>query len=888
MITIQSQTFPVCKNHLCTSATCSNPLGSSAPCRCDYACSYFGDCCVNQESQCGLGGASEQTQQFLDAIQTVDISQLSCVDLSPMGEQYMMVTSCSEDWEDHDVRAQCEDYQPSNKIDINSVPVEHRGSLTYRNVYCATCNGLIATVLTPWTVEFRCPPAYSDYINQGTKTLSDLLVDNKCELSIEPPSNSSASTVRQCLDSVIVGDCPPGSNRELRDMCAGSGYHGLTDDSGTTYRNPYCKACNDNPSLSLNDSYREVEDICRQLQPTTRRPPDRIRPTKPSDPCRDTNDTDCRGGGSLQPISLIMDFSQDSTIKVVNSESVIKEVSVSCEQGEVFDPFNQECLTLSCAQGYELRDNACFRLVPPLNLSCGANDDDLNIVVSVTIKSQSPVSDCLSDSTMRNITQVIENTLSLPTNVLRRAESDSQNLNNCTKFVNNTLNLEYEIDPSVLSYSELEDKVDRSLLPQDLSMSAEYVLTELTILQQCVSINGVNGCSGQLQLLQNAFVLTINGTMYVYDNDTANFYHSYETSFEANYRLQNGDLDTSYGKTFSIEICEQPKLLTCSLITQNASYFVPLNESAGSLSNTVTGEVLGPNEYVLTSTGQIQYCVPDRFGRNGTMNETTVVEIFTYDGVQQILSFVGVSISLCSLVITFATYSIFPHMRRCVSNKLIMVLCLVLFLAQLQQMLSGYGRSNETVCLALSALSHFLWINVFALTSCLAFELDRTLGSRDSFRMPTDNPTAVLSYLLFTVMTSSILVGCCLAIHFTVGEEINFSYGNEAVCWIVDWTANLVSFGCPLALFLIVNTALFVHTVTGIKSASKVRRSMLMENQGTDETLKDLKVYIKVNVPPNTLKSYQVILCNQYIAKMSFLRSPLFSSDVVNKCLTFQ
>ncbi|XP_054751668.2 uncharacterized protein LOC129257380 [Lytechinus pictus] len=875
MISRYELTFPVCTSSTCDSTGCGNPFGVPvSPCSCDYGCEFFGDCCIDY-TYCkqGTPGGSMTSEEnkpsvFQDTLRFYDRSQITCVSLPKEKNHYLMVSSCPVDITGNGLdKTKCEsDYHEKSNIDFDNLPVSD-GLFSYKNVYCALCNGLNLNEITVWELGLLCPESLTAMVSSGNASLSDLLASGECTSSIQPPKDSPPSVVRKCLTSEVISDCPTGSDQNVSVLCQ-SYQDFVRGENGTTFKNPYCKLCNTFPGITFAECQGQVGDICLAATATTSAPPEAVQPTKPTPrrgnpkPVTPTLSGD-RGilnpdsGNALQPLSIVMDFSRNSRVQVVHSADVIKEVEISCQSWEVFDPFVQQCLTLSCPNGYELRDNECHRLTPPLNLTCGSYDSDLMLTVSAKVGLRNPldITNCNSNELDRNITLYVEHMLNLPLGKLtpldgsKNGGNDDFNLmseDKCLSLFNNSFRMDYEIEETSLTFAQLEELTDKTLLQHaPYNDASEYHVWSLTISQQCISILGLSECPGGLKLLTNPNVSHVQNYTVVQDENTGMIYHSYETVFAASYQSSSSVSSINYNKSLNIQVCDQMKLRTCSRITQPASIFSPLDDL--SLNNTLTGQILGFDDYVLTSNGSVQYCAPENFGRNATLNQTTEVRIFDYDEAQVILSFVGVSISLFSLMITFATYCIFPHMRRCVSNKLIMVLCVILFLAQLLQMISGLWTSVPELCTSLSAVSHFLWISVFAITTCLAFELNRTLASRDSFTVSTNSTRAIVSYLLFTVLTASIIVGCCLAIHFTVGEDLNFSYGNDNVCWIVNHAANLIAFGCPLGVFLIINTILFLHTVAGIRNASKVRRSMVVESESIKHSAKDLRVYLKIS-----------------------------------------
>ncbi|XP_071476214.1 uncharacterized protein [Diadema antillarum] len=861
MIDMQNKTVPICDEFTCQQSSCGNATPESISCRCDFACTYFEDCCPDHADSCGLSRTSSgqnttgAEQLFQETIKPLDRELVSCSKLLQEQDEFWMVAKCPKDWKEEQSRSRCEEPYPSHiNLTMAVIPVVYEGILTYRNIYCALCNGRVLDELVFWKLAFLCPSTYMSTLESGNFTVKDLVTSNQCNSTLEPPDgNVNQTSARQCFATNYIDRCPPGTSKELGDICS-SFTQIVSDEAGVRYKNAYCQVCNSMRNATLNDSFAALEDMCRSLTPPSdgKGTADRGTSTggRPGRPRPDVIDR-------LQPLSITMDFSRDNSIQLVHREDIIKQVEISCPPGKVYDPTLEDCLTVSCADGYQLRENTCHRSVPPLNLSCGINNSDLNLRLSVEVSSdEGDIPMCLAADII-NVTHFVESILELPRQILkpntenvivmaRNTQSHPINVSNCVTLPeHNSILLVYSINANNLAYSELDNLIDRALLLEN----SDPKLTGLTILgvnitQQCMVSSGLNACPDELTVLSNVSTETINGTMFAHDRENDELFHPYETVLTVRYYQQSSFAHFDFRKEIQFEVCKA-QILTCPTVTRPADYFIPLANMTGFLNNTVSGEILSPHDYRVTSEGNVQFCT--KLERNATLNQTETFIFFSYSRGQVILTYVALSISILSLLITFASYCIFQNMRRCVSNKLIMTLCLVLLLAQLLQMLSPLGSTVPVLCVSLSVVAHFMWTSVFALTTCLAFELNRTLGSRDTVILPTDSSKALAYYILFTLATSSGLVATCVALYLTVGDQLSFWYGRDGTCWISDKMANFIAFGCPLASFILVNILLFCHTVTGIRSTTKVRKSMIGEKETLKEQSKELRVYVKIS-----------------------------------------
>lgn len=258
------------------SSLCSDPMEAKSKvlpkwedsnCRCDDACTMFGDCCLNAKTY-----DPEQAR--------IAAHHWKCIGLEGFGPygQYML-TTCPATWSDPEIRASCErgqisgeDYRSTTPRDpLAMLPVTSRKTtFTYQNYYCAVCNededGIIF-----WIPSVECPTlqqsntlanvsnnfvwsnlqydqqaeSWGIYLNNLTNLPSQSTDSSfaQCHVLVKMP-DEVADMVRQCRP--WVDDCPPDYNNvTIRNAC--HSYTATVYGSGSpinAYRNVHCALCN--------------------------------------------------------------------------------------------------------------------------------------------------------------------------------------------------------------------------------------------------------------------------------------------------------------------------------------------------------------------------------------------------------------------------------------------------------------------------------------------------------------------------------------------------------------------------------------------------------------------------------------------------------------------
>ena len=225
----------------CTGNKTSFPVDNSNRCYCDEACfKIFSDCCPDYERHCG-------PQQPLDLSQVQ--SKWECVEFtwSPVTPCKIegvtgvwMITKCPASFLDINMKTRCENVSSNFSYPAeNSIPVVGKSGETFRNRYCALCNG--EDNYTQWDVSiftYVIPP-------------EDLDLDSKLRFiennggRIEYVSPSGEQPRRFCLGKNYIDNCSS-TDEGSRKACIEGPVEVVTSTlvKYTYFKNSACAHCN--------------------------------------------------------------------------------------------------------------------------------------------------------------------------------------------------------------------------------------------------------------------------------------------------------------------------------------------------------------------------------------------------------------------------------------------------------------------------------------------------------------------------------------------------------------------------------------------------------------------------------------------------------------------
>lgn len=807
-------------------------------CFCDQDCQFFNDCCKDH-SQCSryrtfASGTQPQPSSIANTSATYScVSLHNFVDkkewqiisagrpVEKMRLGYYIIATCPTQMSsdvDRNYRKMCED---ENRDTILNTPVYDYQGLTYKNMFCALCNGLSIQNIKSWNVEFS--NCNSSFNSTGLWTVNSnggpsggfaewvTLATKHCIVSTTEPVE--AKPLRRCFPN-LVSDCPSNFyDQRIRTLC--QRYQSVIAANGIYYRNKYCAQCN-----------LGVEVRCNIV----RYDPSRIR---------------------FYSLRIVADFSKGDYY-VINHEGERSLGFPPCpNQDQIFDIFLEKCRVVNCAKGYLTPFGDCIKIPSTIPTSCGPfkNRKSVRIDTQLSNKFDFNSNECsdMIDWWLTCVAEVRRVRLSFNSNDLVGECA----VDNIYRVANISITARNNSDPRVsASLMNLIETFNSQLEMQSMPCHT----LNIDFQQGCLSLHrdliGEGKCRD----------VTMNSSRSVQFNVTGN-QSQIATNLNVNYQgkiLQNLIYVTSFTE-IGTQVHTRQRVMACNRLAldhvpcpvDSAPYsdFIVVATKNGKerLKYLPTEKVIKANQYEITANGTVLVC----HGVLGNISASIAEDgmpIFSFSSAEILVSCFGLGLSLISMLITFTTYLVFPSMRN-LPGKTVMSLIVALFVGQ-GLFLFGVGETrNETICTIIAIVLHYAWLSAFTWTNVLAFHLSQSLGTkagsmRKRFAMGSQISKTFLLYCAYGWGAPLIVVLISVAVDFW--SNANFHYGTKASCWITGGLANLLAFGAPVGLTLLVNVAMFTNIVIGFLSRRTPSSGLDDDRRRRRKSRRDTMVSFKV------------------------------------------
>ncbi|KAJ8047328.1 Adhesion G protein-coupled receptor L3 [Holothuria leucospilota] len=736
-----------------------------------------------------------------------------------------MVSKCPDSWNGTN---ECDVTKETSTItvgklenNLSAIPVVSTDGVTFRNIYCAICHIEDPANLIPWSFEAEeCldTDLFETRSNFSIKDKVRYLIENCKAVSFLPPASHSYlfSTLIPCreVDQYVIDVCEhPTQNNTLAGKC--SLIAAPLEFNGKSFKNKFCWNCSVKANVTL---------ACKKVSahPTivhslaffpVRTPP-------------------------LVPISITFDFGgQTGGVSISKEGDEIERTFITCKIGQVFDPFKSKCVHLACPDGYLLKDAVCLQKTSMNNnndtVSCARFEIDVtldlkNIDEAYCLSSLENVHECfLQDLKFLFTTNIQYNTASCQTG------------NNKSRLMFNTFSPSRDMIRSVLSSTAGVSNFSSTF--SRFCSSIEFI----EILAYCNSSQ--TGFAPECRsnwLSSKQWRFKENSTQDIVIKETLEVISLSEIKIK---RYLNFSLDHNNSRSsedVSIMRCNiyQGGNITCPFITLNASLFKPEIKNSNILVYKKNDSIrLTIGMYKLLSNGSIQVC--NFFQRVGMVRYHFLPQ---YSNLEGIISTVGISLSIVGLFWTLVTYCLFSELRSLLANILIMTLCTCLIPAQVLLIFAGVAAGSSLLCGVVSSLGHFFWLATFTTSSVLGFDLSRTFGLRNQVLRPkTPSWSKVNVFVLFSFIPPSIISGTLMVLYFADAGQFGITYGSEGGCWIGGQAVNLIFFGIPVAVCLMLNLAFFLYVSLSI-FIQKRDSERIMNNNSSKP--RDMLIYVKIFV----------------------------------------
>ena len=795
-----------------------------------------------------------------------------CVDIDefPQGS-FWARTRCDPKWDHLDTAALCH----ATKMDgiLSKLPVEGSDGFTYRNLYCAQCN-YVPSHLVYWISVSACFQPPPENITTDPDCLAHYLNEH-CKTVFQIPKDSAAPP-RSCVPSIDTCDRED-ANSDLgylhwRQGCL-EGYQSLVlgqliKSDTEVYKNLNCALCNGVDLTRVSCAYPEIELL--ELKTGEHFEQSAFEPTgKYSGP------PSLRAGEDINliPYAVITNYNEDgdeNTVIVDTKSGAVVPIPQHCEEGMVFDPYLGECRQVYCAEGFNLIGNECVREIIPAVPTCASCYDDgpnnrtdedeititIGISVTVQIDSDTTPSPELKDDfidLIANWFNVTEWNYTNPEdphefNVSFWTVAEANLTTNALNFVKFTLLLEHmgtnttftnltRFTGDLVSFNvfNVQVMVDGKTIDVDWSDFNRFVDAlrgNLIPLKLFFTACGNNGNS-TLYLSEEVTFLESGDCPVAYVPEKNRQYNCREMLM-LNY---DPGIDINQ-QNFSIITCEGMPTLehSCVRIRLNASEYI-LHPN-GSIVVISSGELYNPKEYLVIGDS-VEVC---------TTFTTFIKEIYVVDfeftHLQWILINIGCSISMCGLLMTFVTYTLFAELRTLPGINL-MTLIVILFTNNLLMLTGVKDTGNPRVCTAVAILVHFFNLSGFFWMNVMTYDVYKTFGRKRTLKNSLLNKIAPLRqyarYAVYAWGCPTIIVTISVIIDFCNCTRFKMGYGQYFSCTISHPGAYIAMFGVPLVFTLSANVAMFVRTVCVLRksreSVEVARKSIKNRNSQSDTML---------------------------------------------------
>ena len=402
-------TFTIIAKRVCTSGPCDlcDPecsastvsLSSSVRCRCDAACTTYGDCCGGERPQCPDDDPGATTSPLLQGLECrrtenifLDVYYQVRIGLR---ESYWMVSACPDEWlasadaQRREVNANCTSSEfPFPPVSDNST------GIVYKNEYCAVCNGVESAV--HWRHVLGCTEWLGTELLRGFQLNLDVIARECIPCSFEPPQQPYlASKSRACyphVDSCLGPEeveMSPENYAQAVLWCASKPFNPVwPHPGGTVYRNEHCALCNGEPMTKCaplpGATFPGVlipkfgPSLCAEL--AERRLGQQLRP--PSTIPNGTHNPLIRA----TPFSAVLDIG-NSGVQVSTSIVATQTVPVTCDVNQRYDPALQGCRSIVCPEVFnnDSQGGCTFTTVCETGLIQLTDDDDFKLLDNSTV-----------------------------------------------------------------------------------------------------------------------------------------------------------------------------------------------------------------------------------------------------------------------------------------------------------------------------------------------------------------------------------------------------------------------------------------------------------------------------------------------------------------------
>ncbi|KAJ7379622.1 hypothetical protein OS493_014017 [Desmophyllum pertusum] len=226
-------------------------------CFCDKLCDEFGDCCFDFDALCRTHVNPETSS--LTSNETCLALKSIGFNSHPKYTGYAVWSTCPQNWTEGSVRQKCRDEDQNDFL--RNLPVFDKDShVTYKNIFCARCNGAVNT--TYWKLQFDCAVWFNVTTFLTFNLTSDMgFLHDKC-LVDKSPEGVQLNFLKLCIPR--FQDCRNISQEKNEPYCQTECL------SSTSKYSITCKVQDrqaHGPQCSLDEVYDPCAGSCKKIVP---------------------------------------------------------------------------------------------------------------------------------------------------------------------------------------------------------------------------------------------------------------------------------------------------------------------------------------------------------------------------------------------------------------------------------------------------------------------------------------------------------------------------------------------------------------------------------------------------------------------------------------------
>ncbi|XP_078062515.1 adhesion G protein-coupled receptor E3-like, partial [Mustelus asterias] len=201
------------------------------------------------------------------------------------------------------------------------------------------------------------------------------------------------------------------------------------------------------------------------------------------------------------------------------------------------------------------------------------------------------------------------------------------------------------------------------------------------------------------------------------------------------------------------------------------------------------------------------------------------VDLPVHDDVINIISNIGLCVSLVCLGITIVTFAIFPSLQNVILNVIHLHLCLSLFLAELLFIVGLTKTRNRVMCGIIAGFLHYFFLAAFFWMFLEAVQLCHMIRNIRNLRAP--HLEKIQKYMYFWGYGGPAVI---VIISAAVNPD---GYGSHIFCWLSTDNGLVWSFLGPVCLIIAINTVVFFAILYILKQEIAKRDTRVSKLQDT-------------------------------------------------------